>query len=125
MNTLNTEMATDEVTDSIAHIEMQRQDAQREEGLAVACRDALRKLHELLAQERAAMQTQTPPVTRSANVDAVTTEIERVKRLAGGPPQRGGQRNAPPGRHSPAPSNAPRSRARNKGRRSAVRSGGR
>ena len=132
---MNTEMATDEVTDGIAHIEMQRQDAQREEGLAVACRDALRKLHELLAQERAAMQTHTPQATRSPNVDAVTTEIERVKRLAGGTPQRGGQRNAPPDQRGgqrnappdrhPSPGNAPRNRARNKGRRSAVRNGGR
>lgn len=125
MNTVTTEMATDEVTDCIAHIEMQRQDAQREEGLAAACRDALRKLHELLAQERAAMQAPTPDVTQSANVEAVTTEIERVKRLAGGTPPRGGQRNASPGRHLPAPGNAPRNRSRNKGRRSAVRNGGR
>jgi hypothetical protein len=122
---MSTEMATDEVTDSIAHIEMQRQDAQREEGLAAACRDALRKLQELLAQERAAIQAHSPHLARSANIDAVTIEIDRIKRLAGGANSRPGARQAPAGRHLAAPANAPRNRARNKGRRSMLRSGGR
>lgn len=121
---MGTEMATDEVTDSIAHIEMQRQDAQREEGLAAACRDALRKLQELLAQERVAIQAQSPHAAHSANIDAVTNEIDRVKRLAGAT-SHPGARNAPAGRHTPAPGNAPRNRGRNKGRRSMVRNGGR
>ena len=78
---MNTEMPTDEVTDTIAHIEMQRQDAARETGLAAACSEALRKLHALLAAEQ---QLQPPGAARSPNVQAVATEIERVKRLASG-----------------------------------------
>jgi predicted HAD superfamily phosphohydrolase len=54
----DTDIATDVVTDSIAHIEMYRQIATKEAGLAVSCSEALRKLQELLDAERAALQRQ-------------------------------------------------------------------
>ena len=54
------EMASDEVTDSIALIEMHRQEAQKETGLAAACSEALRKLNELLEQEKEALRVNGP-----------------------------------------------------------------
>ena len=53
---MNAETATDEVIDSIAHIEMHRQEMAKEAGLATACTEALRKLHGLLDEEREALQ---------------------------------------------------------------------
>ena len=46
-----TRMASDEVTDGIAAIEMHRQGTEKESGLAASCSEALSKMHELLAQE--------------------------------------------------------------------------
>jgi hypothetical protein len=45
---MNDELASDEVTDAIAFIEVHRQEAVKESGMAHACAEALRKLHELL-----------------------------------------------------------------------------
>jgi len=75
-------MATDEVTDAIAHIEMHRQETQKEAGLAAACSEALRKLHELLEGEQAAPQPHEPGSGHLANIEAVMIEIKRVKKLA-------------------------------------------
>ena len=119
---MNTEMPTDEVTDSIAHIEMQRQDAARESGLAAACSEALRKLHALLASEQ---QLQPPGSGRSANVQAVATEIERVKRLASGSKTRPHARDRRPANHQSPRPERPRNGGRNKGRRAMGRGGGR
>ncbi len=47
-------LAIDEVTDMIAHIEMHRQEMAKEAGLAAACGEAPRRLHELLDHGRAA-----------------------------------------------------------------------
>ena len=52
------ETATDDVIDSIAHIEMHRQVRTKEAGLAVSCREALRKLQELLDGVKAALRRQ-------------------------------------------------------------------
>ena len=119
---MNSEMPTDEVTDTIAHIEMQRQDAAKEAGLAAACSEALRKLHELLASEK---ELQPPGSGRSPNVDAVTLEIDRVKRLAGGSGSRTAPRNSRPGRNQGSRWQGPRNAGRNKGRKTAGRGGGR
>lgn len=123
---MDTEFATDDVTDSIAHIEMYRQIATKEAGLAVSCSEALRKLHELLDRERAALQKQEPGAGHSANINAVTIEIEKVKRLAraaGAEGQvskqlRSGQQQVPRQNARPTP-------ARNKGRRTMGRPGDR
>jgi hypothetical protein len=117
---MNTEMPTDEVTDTIAHIEMQRQDAAREAGLAAACSEALRKLHALLASEKA---LQPPGARPSPNVDAVTAEINRIKRLAQSP--RAVPSNARHGRRQASPRDGQHNPARNKGRRTMGRGGGR
>ena len=65
---MNTEMASDEVTDSIAHIEMHRQEMAKETSLASACNEALRKLHELLKQEQEELQKNGPHPQHTANL---------------------------------------------------------
>jgi hypothetical protein len=80
---VGTVMASDEVTDDIAHVEMQRQDMEKETGLAAACATSLRKLQEILQREQQALQANPGSPEQAANVEAVTVEIERVKGLAG------------------------------------------
>ena len=74
-------MTSDETVDAIAHIELHRQEMASEAGIAAACSEALRKLHELLEREREAPHG--PGSRHAANIEAFTVEIERVKRLAG------------------------------------------
>jgi hypothetical protein len=123
---MGTGRATDEVIDAIAHIEMHRQEMQKEAGPAAASNEALRKLHELLEHERQALQLHGPGAGDPANIEAVTAEIEKVKRLAGAGNQGANRghvhdqrqkRNSRPGR----PHNPPR----NKGRRTMGRRGDR
>jgi len=120
-----TASAFDEVTDAIADIEMQRQAMEKEGGLAASCSAALRKLHELLDREKEALQLRGPDAGHPENVEAVATEIERVKGLtvitSPGPAPRG----AYPGQPKAAWRNAHRSPARNRGRRTMGRAGGR
>lgn len=122
---MNNEMATDEVTDSIAHIEMQRQDVEKEAGRAAACSEALRKLHELLARERESLQPHAPDAGRAPNIEAVTAEIDRVKKLADVTRQRGSSRNSRPGQHQAPLRDVSRNPGRNKSRRTMGRSRGR
>ena len=118
--------ATDEVIDAIAGIEMQRQAMEKDAGLAASCNSALRKLHELLDREKGALRMHGAGTAHPANVDAVTIEIDRVKRLAVIKVQGPAPRNArPAGPRQVSWQNAPRSPARNKGRRTMGRSGGR
>jgi len=123
---MNTRMASDEVTDDIAAIEMHRQGTEKESGLAAACSEALRKLHVLLEQEKAALQLHGPETVHAINVEAVANEIKRVQSMAGIKGQGAMPRNARPprGQQLPRPEkthNAPR----NRGRRTMGRSGGR
>jgi len=123
-----TRMASDEVTDGIAAIEMHRQGTEKESGLAAACSEALRKLHELLQQEQAALQQHGPDTVLAANVEAVTNEIKRVQAMGGirgqGPMQKSAR---PRERQVPRPEkthNAPRTRGRRTMGRTGGRSGG-
>ena len=114
-------MATDEVTDMIAHIEMHRQEMAKEASLAAACGDALRKLHELLEQERAASQ-QGASASHHANIEAITTEIRRVKQLIGAANPKSSRKTGP--RQQPVSrSNAWHTPARHKRRRTMGRRG--
>jgi hypothetical protein len=121
---VNTEPASDEITDSIAHIEMHRQEMAKETSLASACSEALRKLQELLKHEQEESQESGPDSQHKANMAALTGAIERVKRLAGAknpaPPSKnqrpGGRRQTPMRGVNPGP-------ARNKGRRTMGRRG--
>jgi hypothetical protein len=76
-------IVTDDVIDLIAGIEMHRQKIEKDSGLAAACNEALRQLHELLDREREALQARGPDARHSANIEAVTIEIKRVKKLLG------------------------------------------
>ena len=106
-------MTSDETLDAIAHIELHRQDMAKEAGIAAACNEALRKLHELLERERAAPHE--PGSRHAANIEAVTREIERVKQLVGAAnrPKQGRPRER--GRQGPGggqPHHAPRGKQR-------------
>ena len=68
---MNTETASDEVTDSIAHIEMHRQETAKEASLSSACNEALRKLHELLKHEQEELQKNGPQSQHTANITAL------------------------------------------------------
>ena len=120
-----TRMASDEVTDGIAAIEMHRQGTEKESGLAVSCSEALRKLHELLAQEKEALQLNGPDSVSALNVEVVANEIKRVQSMGGAKGPRTMPNNARPrDRQFPRPEkshNAPR----NRGRRTMGRTGGR
>lgn len=122
-----TSMASDEVTDAIAHIEMHRQEMVKEAGVAAACQQSLRKLHELLELERQALLPDGPHVGHQANVDAVANEINRVKSLAGNA-NRGNanpNRHPRPGQQQQRSQNGPRNPSRNKSRRTMGRRGDR
>jgi uncharacterized membrane protein YgcG len=120
-------LASDEVVDEIAAIEMHRQGTEQESGLAVACSESLRKLHVLLEQEKEALRVHGPETVHAFNVEAVANEITRVQSMTGGKSHGQGAmpRSARPrGQQPPRPEkthNAPR----NRGRRTIGRSGGR
>ncbi|MBE0613686.1 MAG: hypothetical protein IH604_08475 [Burkholderiales bacterium] len=126
---MSTRMASDEVTDDIAAIEMHRQGTEQESGLVVACSEALRKLHALLEQEKEALRVQGPDTVHAINVEVVANQIRRVQSMTGGKGQ-GGQgamprNNARPrGQQSPRPEK-PHNAPRNRGRRTMGRAGGR
>ena len=121
-----TRMASDEVTDGIAAIEMHRQGTEKESGLAVACSEALRKLHELLEQEKAALQQHGPDTVSALNVEAVANEIKRVQAMGGIKGQGPMPRNArPTGERPAARPDKSHNSPRNRGRRTMGRTGGR
>ena len=115
-------MISDELMDAIAQIELHRQEMEKEAGVAAACNEALRKLHELLEREREALQLHGPGARHATHIEALAAEIERVKSRAGAgakakhgrPPMRNPVRQGP--QH-----NLPR----NKRRRTTGRSRGR
>lgn len=121
-----TRMASDEVTDGIAAIEMHRQGTEKESGLAAACSEALQKLHLLLEQEKQVLQESGPDNESAAiNVDAVANEIRRIQAMAGIKGQGAMPRNARPReRQAPRPEKA-HNVPRNRGRRTMGRTGGR
>jgi hypothetical protein len=80
---MSSSMASDEVIDLIADIEVHRQGVAKEAGLPAACSGALRRLHELLDRETKALQVHGPDSVHAPNVAAVKAEIERVKKLGG------------------------------------------
>ena len=117
-------MASDEVTDGIALIEMHRQGTEKESGLAAACSEALKKLRDLLAQEKEALQLQGPDTVSAVNVEVVEHEIQRVQAMVGAKGQGPMSANARPReRQMPRP-DKPHNLPRNRGRRTMGRSGG-
>jgi len=124
---MNTRMASDEVTDDIAAIEMHRQGTEQESGLAAACSEALRKLQALLEQEKEALRLHGPDSVHAINVEVVANAIKRIQSMAGGKGQGAMPRNAnarPRGQQLPRPEKS-HNPPRNRGRRTMGRSGGR
>lgn len=83
MGPLESPRGTEELTDIIASIEMERQESAREVGNAAACAAALRKLRTLHTGEKEALQSHGPSAEHSANLAALTVEIARVEKLTG------------------------------------------
>lgn len=76
--------ASGDITTLILSTESHRREMQRASGLAAACNEALRKLHEVLARERGALQVHGPAARRySANIGALKRVIARIGELAG------------------------------------------
>ncbi len=117
--------AADEVIDAIADIEMQRREKEKEAGLAAACSLALSKLHELLDHEKESLHLRGPEAGHPGNVEVVTIEIERVKGLTVVTSRGPAPASPYPGPRKASWRNAQRSPARNKGRRTMGRAGGR
>ena len=122
---METTTAADDITDAIAEIEMNRQESAKMAGLATACNEALRKLHEMLHQEQDAVQRHGAGTRHPANVEALTAAIDKVKNLAGAgskgarvPMQGHGQKWV-------APLGTPHQPPRNRGRRTMGRRGDR
>ena len=118
-------MVTEHVMDAIAHIEMHRQLMAKETNVAAACNEALRKLHELLHGEREALQLHGPGPGHAANIEAVTAEIERVKRLASAPGKGAMPRHGRPQQQKHVGPGQQHNRPRNRGRRTMGRTSGR
>ncbi len=120
-------MASDEVTDEIAAIEMHRQGTEKESGLAAACSEALRKLQVLLEQEKGALQLHGQDTVHAINVEVVANEIQRVQSMGGikGQGQGAMPRNARPRGQQPSRPEKAHNPPRNRGRRTIGRSGGR
>jgi bacterioferritin-associated ferredoxin len=117
--------ASDEVIDAIAQIEIQRQEMEKDSGVAAACSEALRKLHELLGREQAAPQPHDPGAGYLANTEVVMIDIKRVQKLAGVTGKGALSKNPRPGQHQVSMRSGTRNPARNKGRRTMGRRGDR
>jgi hypothetical protein len=111
------------VADIIASIEMHRRQMEKEPDLAASCNEALRKLHELLERERKALQLNGSGTHHSSNIEAVTTEIARVKGLVDPAIPAATSPTPRPGRHQVSLQNGARIFPRNKGRRTMGRGG--
>jgi hypothetical protein len=117
--------ASDEVIDEIAGIEMRRREAEKEAGLAASCGSALRKLHELLERETEARRQHGGAAGQPGNVEALAAEIERLKKRVPAKVQGPPARHAFPDRKKESWQDAQRNPAKNKGRRTMGRAGGR
>lgn len=121
---VETTSASDEVIDAIAEIKAQCQAMEQDDGAAAARSGALRRLQALLDDVRAALHSQGPDAGNFANIDAVTTEIERVKKH-GAIMDRALSRDRRPEPRQVALRSGTRTPPRNKGRRTMGRAGGR
>ena len=122
---MSTRMASDEVTDDIAAIEMHRQGTEQESGLVVACSEALRKLQTVHEREKEALQLHGPDSVHAINVEVVANEIRRVQSMTGGKRQGAAPRNSNsrPRGQQPGRPEKPHNLARNRGRRTIGRGG--
>ena len=94
---MGTDLASDEVTDEIASIQMHRQEIENESGAAAAREFALPRLRELLRLEQEALQLHGPGEHRLANIEALSAAIRKVSGSAGMANQRPSQDGGRPG----------------------------
>lgn len=120
---MNTAKASDEVIDMIASIELQRREVDMEAGRVAACGGALRRLQELLDREKEALSVNGPGTGLSANIEVLTVEIGKIRRLADMTGRLSLPRSAPLGQRGLPLRDAPRNPPRNRGRRTMGRSG--
>jgi hypothetical protein len=113
---------SDEVIDAIAFIEMHRQENEKESGAAAACAHALPKLQELFEQLSA--ETADSADVHAANIQAVTNEIARVKRLGSGGQGGGHKQHVRPGQKKPAPRQHSQGQGHSQGQPPAGKGGG-
>lgn len=118
-------MISERVMDAMAQIEAHRQGMARESNIAAACNEALRRLHELLDDERKRLQSAGPGAEHAEDIHAVTAEIERVKRLTDAAGKGGMPGHARPQRPKGMRPDQPHNRPRTKGRRTMGRTSGR
>jgi hypothetical protein len=74
--------AISDVADAIADIERRRLATEHDAGTALACSAALHRLHEIRDHETEGLRLRGPASAHHANVEAVSAEIGRVKRLS-------------------------------------------
>jgi putative IMPACT (imprinted ancient) family translation regulator len=117
------ERASDEVTDAIAHIEMHRQEMEKEAGLATACNESLRKLNELLKEEQELLQRHGSGTLHALNVEVVTNEIRKVKNMMGGSGHAPASRKPQSEQRRQPQRSGPRTPDKKKGRRTMGRRG--
>ena len=122
---MDTKAAADDIIDAIARIEMHRQESAKTAGLATACNEALRKLHEMLHDEQEAAQRHGEGTRHPANVAALNAAIDKVKKLAGSGNKGARVHMKGHGQKRIPPSGAPYQPPRNKGRRTMGRRGDR
>ena len=78
---MNRERATPEMIDTLAGIETQRQEREKQSGVPVSCNWALGKLYELLPGERRSPGLKMG-ATLQANIEAATLAIGQLRKLA-------------------------------------------
>jgi hypothetical protein len=78
---MNTVSATTDVAGAIAEIERLRLATKNDAGMALACSAALHRLQELLDHETAALRLRGPASAHLGNVEAISAEIGRVRKL--------------------------------------------
>ena len=78
---MNTVTTTADVAGAIADIERRRLATERDAGMALARSAALHRLQELLDHETAALRLRGPASAHLGNVEAISAEIGRVRKL--------------------------------------------
>lgn len=92
---MNVEPATAEMTDTLAGIEKQRRQKEKELGVPVSCGWALRKVHEVLGREGKSPGTHAENTAHPANTAAATAVIGRLRKLARATGQRATRKGKP------------------------------
>src|SRR5882672_4167949 len=79
---MNAQPATAEMIETLASIEMQRQEREKESGVPVSCSWALGKLYEVLPRKGKSPATNAESTALQANIEAATLAIGRLRELA-------------------------------------------